>query len=133
MVKIHSRRPVPGFTLVELMVVVAIVGILAGIALPAYQEHVHKARRADAQTALAELAQHMLRHYTAHQQYVGSTLDPGVLGRVSSHYLISFAEQTSQRYTLQAVPVGAQSSDRCGTLSLSHTGARTAARADCWN
>lgn len=125
--------PASGFTLVELMVVVAIVGILAGIALPSYQEHVRKARRADAQAALAELAQHMLRHYTIHQHYTGATLDPGILGRVNSHYLISFAEQTSQRYALQAVPVGAQASDRCGTLSLSHTGARAAARAGCWN
>ncbi len=133
MTQVHAQRTASGFTLVELMVVVAIVGILAGIALPSYQEHVRRARRTDAQTALAELAQQMLRHYTIHQQYTGATLDHGIVGRVSTHYLVSFAEKASQSYTLHAVPVGAQAADRCGTLSLNHTGARMAAHADCWN
>ena len=127
------HRHASGFTLVELMVVVAIIGILVGIALPSYQEHVRTAHRTAAQTALMELAQQMLRHYTLNQQYSGATMDSGVLDQVSTHYVISFAEQTSQRFTLQAVPVGTHAGDRCGTLSISHTGARTAAQADCWN
>ena len=59
-----------GFTLIELMIAVAVVGILAAIAYPSYQEHVRKARRADAQTALLELAQFMERHYTANGRYL---------------------------------------------------------------
>ena len=54
-----------GFTLIELMIVVAIIAIIAAVAFPSYQEHVRKTRRADAQTALLELSQFMERHYTA--------------------------------------------------------------------
>lgn len=122
-----------GFTLVELMIVVAIIGILASIALPAYNEHIRKARRADAQTALMELAQHMERHYTINNSYNTASLPSSVTARVSAHYTISFALLEAQRFTIQAVRVGSQTADSCGTMTVTHTGERTAARAGCWN
>lgn len=129
-----ARPPrIGGFTLVELMIVVAVVAILAAIALPSYQEHVRKSRRVDTQTAMLELAQFMERHYTTNNSYAGAALPSGVTGRVADFYTITLSAQSAQAYTLQAAPTGKQSADTCGTLTLAHTGARTPATAGCWN
>lgn len=132
-----SRAAAParagGFTLIEIMIVVAIVAILASIALPAYQEHVQKSRRVDAQTAMLELAQFMEREYTKNNSYAGLTLPSAVTSRVSTYYGITLSAQTAQTYTLQAAPTSKQSADKCGTLTLAHTGARTPTSDNCWN
>lgn len=133
-----------GFTLIEVMIVVAIIGILAAIAYPSYQEHVRKARRADAQTALLELAQFMERHYTANGKYLTAANAAPVLpfteapkDGASKYYDLSFSvAPTASSYTLRAVPKGAMAADTCGTLTLRNTGAKgQAASADlatCW-
>lgn len=133
-----------GFTLIEMMIVVAVIGILAAIAYPSYQEHVRKARRADAQTALLELAQFMERHYTANGKYltdanVAPTLPFSGAPKdgATKYYDLSFASApTASSYTLRAVPKGAMASDTCGTLTLSNTGAKGqatgASLATCW-
>lgn len=121
-----------GFTLIELMIVVAIVGILAGIAWPSYQEHVRTTRRADAQGALMGLAQAMERHFTENGTYAGATMDgdgtPGIFptqapldgGTKFYNLRITGANETS--YTLQAQPIagGGQASD--GILQLNSAG-----------
>lgn len=133
-----------GFTLIEVMIVVAIIGILAAIAYPSYQEHVRKARRADAQTALLELAQFMERHYTANGSYLTAAgTAPGLpfteapKDGSSKYYDLSFAATpTASGYTLRAAPKGAMAGDACGTLTLSNTGAKGqkagASLAECW-
>jgi type IV pilus assembly protein PilE len=133
-----------GFTLIELMIVVVVIGILAAIAYPSYQEHVRKARRADAQTALLELAQFMERHYTANGKYLTSANAAPTLpfseapkDGTGKYYDLSFASApTASSYTLRAVPKGAMASDSCGTLTLSNTGAKGqatgASLATCW-
>jgi type IV pilus assembly protein PilE len=133
-----------GFTLIELMIAVAVVGILAAIAYPSYQEHVRKARRADAQSALLELAQFMERHYTANGRYLTAA---GVAPNLpfaeapkdgsSKYYDLSFsATPTASSYTLRAVPKGGMTGDACGTMTLSNTGAKGqatgASLAECW-
>ena len=65
-----SRQASFGFTLIELMIVVAIIGIIAAVAYPSYQEYVRNAKRADAETALMELAHFMERYYPANGRYV---------------------------------------------------------------
>ena len=137
-----------GFTLIELMIVVAVVAILAAVAYPSYLTHVQKTRRATATGCLTELAQWMERNYTTCLRYdktgagCATDLDSAGLPALSCRadlgaaYAFSFtANPTTSAYTLQVVPGGPQASDtRCGTLTLTQTGARGAASSSgCWN
>lgn len=136
-----------GFTLIELMVVVAVIAILGAIAYPSYQAHINKSRRADAQVGLVELAQFMERHYTSNGGYL-SNGNAGVApalpftstpkGSANSFYTLSLDEGvlTAQAYVLQAVPMNAMTGDKCGTLTLSSTGVKGQAAGlslrECW-
>lgn len=128
-----------GFTLIELMIVVAIIGILAAIAYPSYQNHVEKTRRSVAQADLMELAQWMERRYTASYDYRDVTDNPELPFDESprdsnaTFYNISFDGDVQRNsFTLQAEPTGPQASDSCGTLTLDSTGATTADATGCW-
>lgn len=133
------RRKDSGFTLIELMIVVAIIGIIAAIAYPSYQRQVESTRRATAQSELMELAQWMERRHTASFDYRDSGNAPALPFTTSprdssaTFYNISFSGNVTQNaFVIQAVPTGPQAGDRCGTLTLSSTGARGAAETDCW-
>lgn len=135
-----------GFTLIELMIVFAVVAILAAIAYPSYQNHVIKTRRAAAAVCMLEVAQFMERYYTTHLRYVdGNGAAPAIPEMqcrrdLSAHYAIELAQGVAvSNYTVQAVPKGAQASrdSRCATLEIDQTGAKresgTAATAnECW-
>jgi len=124
-----------GFTLVELLVCLTLVGILLGIALPAYQEHIQRVRRVDAQKSLVELAQSLERFYTSRGSYVGATLPFGQSPRDAgtAFYRLGFASAPeASGYVLQAEPVGAMSGDACGVLTLASSGLRGAAMERCW-
>lgn len=133
-----------GFTLIELMIVVAIIAIIAAVAYPSYQEHVRKTRRADAQTALLELSQFMERHYTANGRYLQANGTAPVLpfteapkdGAAKAYDLSFTAAPTANAYTLRAVPKGSMAGDACGTLTISNTGAKGqavgATLEQCW-
>ncbi|HUE90562.1 type IV pilin protein [Pseudomonas sp.] len=133
-----------GFTLIELMIVIVVIGILAAIAYPSYEEYMRKAKRADAQTVLLELAQFMERHYTANGTYLTAAKEAPALpfsiapkDGSRKNYDLSFASTpTASGYTLQAVPTGSMASDPCGTLTLNNTGAKGqaagASLAACW-
>jgi len=124
-----EKRFQMGFTLVELMVVVAIIGILASVAYPAYIEHVRKARRADAQAALTQAAQFMERSYSLSQKYSGVSL-PSSIG--AAQYAISISAQSDTAFTLQAAPASGWSDPKCGTLSLDNAGVKTPTTPGCW-
>ena len=140
-------RQQAGFTLVELMVVLAIVGILASIALPAYQDSVRKSRRADAQGALQQFRQAMERHYSKRYTYEGAgaggadTGAPDIFATQSpveggtAFYNLTVNAAANNTFTIQAAPVGPQVGDDCGTLTLTNTGVRTASGAGtrCWD
>ncbi len=141
-----KSSPIRGFTLIELMIVVAIIGIIAAIAYPSYQEYVRSAKRADAETALMELAHFMERHYTANGRYVDKDGDAPDLPFTEAPkdgstkaYDLGFAEgsPTATAYVLEAVPKASMANDSCGTLSLSNTGAKGQADgmtlSQCWN
>jgi type IV pilus assembly protein PilE len=127
-----------GVTLIELMVVLAIIGIITAVAIPSYRNNVQGTQRAMAKAILAETTQYMERYYTANNTYVNGTLSSAVSPKratgTSIAYNISFtATPTASAYTVQAVPANGQSSDSCGTLSLSSTGAQSATgTGSCW-
>ena len=133
--------PHRGFTLMELMIVVAIVGILASIAYPSYQQYVLKSWRANASSCLLELAARMERRYTANSSYKGTSIPTSgctTEGSMSDRYEFSFpADPTQASFTLQAVPVkaGPQEADTCGTLTINELGQKGSGGtvSECWS
>jgi len=125
-----------GFTLIEIMIVVVIIGVLASIAYPSYQQHVIKSRRAAVASCLLQHAQLMERQYTTALTYVGAGA-PVCEASVARFYNVGFdGAVTARAYTIQAVPTGAQRDPKCGTLTLNAQGVRTksgtASLAECW-
>ena len=133
------NKAIAGFTLIELMVVVAVVAILSAIAIPAYQDSVRKARRAQAKADIVEYAGLAERWRTANNTYAGFPLPYTVSPREggTTHYNLTPTPFTAANaFTITATPAGRQTADRCGTISLSNTGEKTksgsASLAECW-
>ncbi|XQA67503.1 type IV pilin protein [Xanthomonas sacchari] len=131
-----SRRQ-HGFTLIELMIVVAIVGVLAGIAYSSYQSHIVKARRAAAAVCLQQGAQFIERYYTTKLTYID--VPKPQCGTDVQFYSVDFAAPpTANTFTLTATPTGPQlaKDTQCGSLSIDQKGARTsstgAVEGTCW-
>jgi len=127
-----KRTSATGFTLIELMIVVAIIAIITAVAYPSYQDQVRKARRSTAQGDLIELASFMERYFTENNTYVGAALPFAQSPKSgTSYYTLTGTNLTTTTYTLTATPGGAQAADSCGTMTLVQTGAKTPA-ANCW-
>lgn len=136
MKRVHTNAR--GFTLIEVMIVLAIVAILAAIGYPSYSQFVAKGNRADARATLLEAAQYMERQYSAQSAYQNAlparlTVSPSGSGAGQNRYSVSVTASTTA-YTLTAAPVG---TDVCGTLTLTNTGLKTRAGAGltdagCW-
>ena len=150
----HQRPTLQqGFTLIEVMIVVAIVGILSAIAYPSYAEYIRRGHRADARAGLLQAQQWMERASTATGVYP-TALPPALAWDVTKpafkdkRYDITLASPTGgiaadagRTYTLTATPKGPQANDKCGNYTLNHTGVRGAAGKksgesgydpDCW-
>lgn len=135
--QICGRRHTAGVTLIELMVAVAIVGILAALAYPSYQRYVARTHRNAAAACLSQYAQFMERFYTTNLTY--SDADPVMGCRLENdmnrHYTFAVDVSDDGRgFVARATPVGAQASldSACGTLTLNQTGGRSPADNTCW-
>ncbi len=140
------RAHYSGFTLIEVMIVVAIVAILASVAYPSYQEHIIKSRRTAAASCILEQVQFMERFFTTNMRYDQTTAGTAValpalscMNELDNFYTIGFAATpTASVYSIQAVPKGGQTKDtRCMTLTIDQRGNKqksgsAANVAECW-
>lgn len=137
----NRRTRGAGFTLIELMIGVAVVAVLTAIAYPSYAKQVAKGRRAEAKAALLAVAQKMERFYTERATYVGAALGSGGIYAATSekgYYNLSITAQTSTGFTIKAAPTGVQASDSCGSFLYNDAGTKslgadaTDSVANCW-
>jgi len=117
-----------GFTLVELLIAIAIVAILVALALPNYQDSVRKSRRSAAQTDLLEFANAAERIFSATNSFTSAAKPAD--DKFYKYTLVV----TATNWSLTAAPTSKQSADRCGTMVLTNTGLRTktGTQKGCW-
>lgn len=151
-----TRNGSQGYTLIEVMIVVGVIGILSAIAFPSYTAYVQRSHRAEAKNYLQSVAQRLEQNYSLAGSY-NQTQDGAAIGNAfiaaaglnvvpaggQTRYNISFVagSPTAAGFTLQAVPAGSQANDTCGTLMLNQQNIKGAGgvlnnRApltlDCW-
>jgi type IV pilus assembly protein PilE len=129
------KHRLSGFTLVELLIAIAILGILYSLAMPSYTRYIQESRRSDVQQALIQQAATLERIYTRQGGY---PKDFPVAANDFYQFTYSPADEFDgthyRKYSLSAAPKSgsAQSGDRCGTLTVNHAGTFGASLNDCW-
>lgn len=140
-----SLRPlISGFTLIELMITIAVLALLLAIAIPSYTNYVLRTNRAEAQVELLNAASALERCYSRFSAYdsdncaIKNVLSGDGISSESETYVVTETRLTATEFTLQAAPQGSQTRDtECGSFSLTHTGQRGISNTDtpidkCW-
>lgn len=131
-----TRASGRGFTLIELVVVVAIIAILASIAIPNYSEYVIRSNRSAAQSFIADVASRQAQFFLDRRTYAATTAElnltpaPDLAARYA--VAINVVAGPPLAYTVTATPIGPQLHDRCGALTINQAGNKTAADTRCW-
>ena len=134
------RHTAAGFSLLELMIVVAILGILATIAYPSFRDQIRKSRRSDAYSAVSSILLLQEKYRANHATYGTLAQIGAAASSADGHYDLSVSGQTASGYTVQAAAVsgGSQAGDQeagtsCATLTVTVAGSnQTHAPAACW-
>jgi type IV pilus assembly protein PilE len=129
----RARGAAAGFTIIELMIAVAIVGILVTIAFPSYQEHMRKTRRSAAQSFMMDVASRQQAYLIDARSYAGgagalAALNLAVPGDVSRYYTVTVdpaAPTVPPSYTIAATPIAGSVQAPDGVLTLDHQGSKT--------
>lgn len=129
-----------GFTLIELMIVVAIIAILAGVAYPSYSNYITRSNRTEGMTLLNDAAARQERFFSQNNVYATTAAQLGLASANSAHnlYQLQILVPAPGQYTLTAVPINSQlaADTACRSLTLDQTGTRgvtgTTAVNDCW-
>jgi type IV pilus assembly protein PilE len=129
-----------GFSLIELMIVIAVVAILASIAVPSYRQYVLRAHRTEAKAALLNVAAAQEKFYLQNNTYTTAltAAPPAGLGIAATtrngHYTIAIGAANVTTFSVTATATGAQTKDsRCLTFSINELGVKTATNTDCWD
>lgn len=138
----HRARPSglhgpnrPGWTMVELVIVLAVLSVLLAVAYPVYNGQLIKARRADGHALLYEAAQRQQQFFTSNNHFTDTIGSGGLEMSATSdegYYTLSITSPSATSYTLTATPAGAQTSDTsCGDLTLTHLNVKGCGATDC--
>ena len=132
-----------GFTLIELMIVLAVVSIIIAFAYPSYRDHIVKAHRAEGMGELLDLADRLERFYSDQGTYAGATLgsattDLRPVATEKGKYNLAITAQNAISFTVTATPQDAQADDtKCGTFTLTSLGAKSTSGTlpdeKCWS
>ncbi len=125
-----------GFTLIELVVVMAIIAILATIAIPSYSEYIVRSNRSSAQSFMADIASRQAQFFLDRRTYATTVaaLNMGIPPELAIRYTFAIAVNAGPplTYTVSATPTGPQAHDRCGVIAIDQAGNKTAGATRCW-
>lgn len=134
--KLSGIRRIDGFTLMELIVAMVIIGIIAAIAIPNYSEYVLRGYRSSAQAFIADVASRQAQFFLDRRTYAATVaaLNMAAPAEIANRYDIAIATAAGPpaTFTVTATPTGTQATDRCGAMTINQAGNKGAAGTRCW-